>query len=45
MFKGVNFIIEKEITISEEKANEVFTSGYSKTEEMLKDKDEIERLF
>lgn len=36
---------EEKITMTDEKASEALESGYEKAEEMLKDKDEIERLL
>lgn len=36
---------EEKITMTDEKASEALESGYEKAEEMLKDKDKIERLL
>ena len=36
---------EEKITMTDEKASEALELGYEKAEEMLKDKDEIERLL
>lgn len=36
---------EERITMTDEKASEALESGYEKAEEILKDKDEVERLL